>query len=358
MKLYNVLTIKLFLLCFLMACSNMNDFHDQYLNKGEIIYTGRIDSAKVFPGRNRIMLRYWSSDPKAKKILFYWSFRSDSLLLDIPDKEKKDSVDVIISNLEEGNINLEIFTMNENLNNRSVAYNLTSNVYGDKYSLTLRNRPIRTILSDPVIGTVFYWSSAVQNSIGNKITYKNNAGKTVSRLVSSNENKTVIDEVMADITYQTAYLPTENAIDTFYSEVKTIDLGGFTGETGVPRLTDAYVEQGDSELRFVIFVEGQNVDKGSFLLRSVGKEITGSGKSFFQSGNFWYLNGGTTNAPNMSILPKNPLNKASARGVFVTTFDTSEWANATYTFEYGWHNRPAAGAYTIFLKKDIIEIRN
>lgn len=62
---------------------------------------------------------------------------------------------------------------------------------------------------------------------------------------------------------------------------------------------------------------------------------------------------------NLSILQNNPLNEASTRGVFIHNFDTSNWQSGTYTFEYGWHNRPGmGGAYIIFLSKVVIEIHN
>ncbi|MEA4995626.1 MAG: DUF4998 domain-containing protein [Petrimonas sp.] len=342
----------------LMSCSDMNELHDHYLKNGEIIYTGRVDSAEILPGKNRLILRYWNSDPKAKKLLVYWSFRTDSLVVDIPVKDVNDSVDIVISNLEEGNINFELFTMNEQSKNRSVAYNLSGNVYGDKYLSTLRSRAIRTTLNEPLIGSIIYWSSSMQNSIGDKLVYKNSTGQEKNLLISPSNNKTMIEDVSGDITWQTAYLPTKNSIDTFYTEVRTIDFNNTSGASGVPRLIEASVTQEGNKLQFFVFVEGANVEKCSFLLRSVGKNVIGANEHFFQSGNYWYLNGGTPQSTNLSILQNHPLNEASSRGVFIHNFDTSNWQSGTYTFEYGWHNRPGmGGSYIMFLTKNVVEIK-
>lgn len=343
----------------LMSCSDMNDLHDQYLQNGEIIYTGRVDSAEILPGKNRLILRYWNSDPKAKKLLAYWSFRTDSLIVDIPKKNVTDSVDIVITDIEEGGINFELFTMDENFKNKSVAYNISGNVYGDKYLSTLRTRSIRTTLNEPKIGSVIYWSSSIQNSIGDKLKYKNSSGQVKNLLISPNDNKTIIDDVSDQVTWQTAYLPTINAIDTFYTDYKTIDFNNTSGSLGVPRLIDSYAKQEGNRLQFVVFVEGADVEKCSYLLRSVGKNVIGADEHFFQSGNFWYLNGGTPQITNLSILQNHPLNEASTRGVFIHNFDTSSWKSGSYTFEYGWHNRPGmGGGYIMFLSKVMIEINN
>lgn len=356
---YFLILVILTNILILISCSDMNELHDQYLQNGEIIYTGRVDSAEILPGRNRLILRYWNSDPKAKKLLVYWSFRTDSLIVDIPKKNVTDSVDIVISDIEEGSINFELFTMDENFKNRSVAYNISGNVYGDKYLSTLRTRSIRTTLNEPKIGSVIYWSSSIQNSIGDKLVYKNSTGQETKLFISPNNNKTIIKDVSGEVTYQTVYLPTENAIDTFYTNYKTIDFDNASGSLGVPRLIDASVTQEENRLQFFVFVEGADVEKCSYLLRSVGKNVSGADEHFFQSGNLWYLNGGTPQSPNLSILQNHPLNEAANRGVFIHNFDTSNWQSGTYTFEYGWHNRPGmGGSYIIFLSKIVIEINN
>ena len=48
------------------ACSDMNDLHDIYLQNGETIYTAKFDSVKLYPGRYRVRVDYWVTDPKAE----------------------------------------------------------------------------------------------------------------------------------------------------------------------------------------------------------------------------------------------------------------------------------------------------
>src|SRR5690554_2206975 len=80
---FSFLAVCIFTVSVLSSCSKMNDLHDEYLKRGEQIYVGQPDSAKIFPGNERALLRYWTSDPKASKLLVYWNARQDSLLLDI-----------------------------------------------------------------------------------------------------------------------------------------------------------------------------------------------------------------------------------------------------------------------------------
>ena len=41
-----------------MACSDMNDLHDKYLEQGETIYLAKFDSVKLYPGRYRARVDY------------------------------------------------------------------------------------------------------------------------------------------------------------------------------------------------------------------------------------------------------------------------------------------------------------
>jgi hypothetical protein len=213
------------LICVFSACSDMNDLHDQYLRQGEFIYTGHVDSAKCFAGNNRILLRYWTSDPKAKKLLVYWSSRSDSLLLDIPEKNIRDSTEVYITNMEEGSYYFELFTFNKELKNRSVAYNIEGNVYGSSYQATLRDRGIKSISYDAATEKlIIYWSGAIQNSVGNEITYRSNTDEIISKWVLPNDKETLLENISNDVNYRTAFLPETNAIDTFYTDWKKVEL--------------------------------------------------------------------------------------------------------------------------------------
>ncbi|WP_332456347.1 DUF4998 domain-containing protein [Petrimonas sp.] len=221
-KLFYLVTILLLLVT--SSCSDMNELHDKYLAKGETIYVGRPDSAKVFGGENRLLLRYWSSDPRAKKMVVYWQLRNDSILVDMP--VNRDSVDLIISNMPENNYNLELITMKEDFTFRSVPLHVSGNSYGEQFQATLQHHLIKSIKLISLEKLKIEWFAANDNEVGNEVVYSSKSGETVSRFVPFDEKETEINDYKEDIRYRTIYLPEINAIDTFYTEYRIIDIQG------------------------------------------------------------------------------------------------------------------------------------
>ena len=221
MKIYNWLLCCLPVLMAVCACDRMNDLHDKYLEKGEIIYTMKVDSAIALAGNGRVLLRYYTTDPKARKLLACWNLGTDSVVFDIPAKNAIDSVDVYVAPLEEGPVYFQLFTMNENMQNKSVPFDVYGNVYGSVFQRSLMNRNCavtRNIIEQKVTVT---WYSAADRVAGCEIKYKNRLGETVSRTAPVDETVTVIEDMSNEaeyIEYRTAYLPEPDAIDVFYSD--------------------------------------------------------------------------------------------------------------------------------------------
>lgn len=232
MKIYNCFC-SLLLVVVLLSCSDMNDLHDQYLENGEIIYTMKVDSVKVFPGKNRVMLRYFTTSPNAKKLLVYWNLRTESQVFDIPaNKNAEDPVDVYIENLDEGPVYFELFTLNENMQNRSVPYNMEGYVYGDIYQQSLINRSVDAVVRLPGQPVIIKWNTASPNATSCLIKYTDQSGATAYQTVPVGEFRTVIPDVSEDaetIEYQTTYLPDPNAIiDVFSSSFTQVSIEEIT----------------------------------------------------------------------------------------------------------------------------------
>jgi hypothetical protein len=212
-------------LLFMNSCSDMNDLHDVYLRNGETIYTGRVDSAKVFAGNNRVLMRYWTSDIKATYLLVYWLSRTDSVMLDIPVKTATMPVDVYISDLPEGNLYFDLFTLNKNMKDRSIVYNLGGNVYGTEYQSSLLDRTIKTKVFNPITGMLtITWLGSVENSVGCEMEYTDLSGAKVTKRVPTIENTTVFSNVSGNLKYRTLFLPEKTAVDTFYTVFKSLTL--------------------------------------------------------------------------------------------------------------------------------------
>jgi len=202
----------------------MNDFHDEYLQRGETLYVGRVDSAHVLPGNGRILLRYWSSDPKAKKMKIYWKSKTDSLILDIPATIGKDSVEIVIPDLEENNYMFEIYTFNEHMQHKSRVFQLSGKVYGTKFQASINTRQLRTAVFLPSGQTEIRWLGAVEKALGTELVYTNKLGEVVEKFVPITENITVLNDLAGNLKYRTYFLPELNAVDTFYTNYTEVTL--------------------------------------------------------------------------------------------------------------------------------------
>lgn len=227
MKTKNIYHLCMLLLAFVLvsSCEKMNDFHDEYLKKGETLYVGKVDSAKVFAGKGRLLIRYWLSDPKAKKMVLYWKSRSDSMILDIPEKPPGEPLEVAIPDLEENNYLIEMINKNKDMKNPSVVFQIGGRVYLQKFQASLVDRQIRTAVFLPSGAAEIRWLGAVEKSIGTELVYTNKSGIEVQKFISIDENITTLSDLGTNLRYRTLFLPEETAIDTFNTEFIPVSLG-------------------------------------------------------------------------------------------------------------------------------------
>ncbi len=229
MKKKKYLLLMLIFFGIVSACSDMNDKHDLYLRDGEIIYIGRVDSAKILPGNSRFLLRYWITDNRAKELHIYWNQRRDSLMLPIPVHQPSDSIEALIGDIPEGNYTFQLVSSDET-GLQSIPFEMLGNVYGERFASTLlTDRFIKSVDYDPDGQTVTLWwgSPSSIREIGVEIAYFEEDKEKVVRL--SNEDMgsvTVIENVNVEkeVTYRTMFLPEPAAIDTFFTDIKPITI--------------------------------------------------------------------------------------------------------------------------------------
>ncbi|MFD2828519.1 DUF4998 domain-containing protein [Leeuwenhoekiella polynyae] len=227
------------LLCFVAlvlvaACSDEMEDYRKFTEGGEINYTEKMDSIKVFTGRERLYLQgIVNADPKITSFRVYWNSKADSVVVPVTRTKPVDTLSVYIDDLEENIYNLEVRTYDDELNS-SIPVNITAEVYGSRYQNTLYNRPV---ISNVLIGndlTVSYSSMDLTTGVlGTEIQY------TSSNTSEIEEFYVPIDSAMAfieDFTsgseyqYRTIFKPEPTSIDTFYT-----DYQGYIPE---PKLTD------------------------------------------------------------------------------------------------------------------------
>ena len=209
------------------SCTKMNDFHDEYLRNGPIVYIGRVDSMKVFPGNQRVQVNYWITDPRAKELCFYWNNRKDSAKFSVPAHDPVEMQTLLIDPVGEGDYTFQVYSY-DGKGHRSIRFEQPFSSYGEVYASTLNTRSVvSTSVQEGAIS--ISWGNSFSNlEVGIEVRYTGTDGAERTLFVPTAELKaaTVIGDadLSKPISYRTAYKPNEDAIDVFYSVEKTIQL--------------------------------------------------------------------------------------------------------------------------------------
>ena len=218
-----------FTLFFIIGCSDMNDVHSDYLGEGEKVYIGKVDSLAIMPGNERVKLRFWVNDPRAKSVMFYWAPGDDSLYVELNRTSPLDSFEVMIGGeesqkiLAEGSYTLRSRT-SDNLGHFSLFAERNMRVYGEKYRSALIGRVLNSTEYDDGQNKLDFSFSAPFRSddIGVEVKYTDLSG-TVKRIAFPDSLLTsTVDisgfDVSKGVSYRTMFLPDTLAIDTFYTD--------------------------------------------------------------------------------------------------------------------------------------------
>jgi hypothetical protein len=211
----------LLLLAAVTACSDMNDKHDEYIRDGEIIYTSRIDSAKIMTGNQRFLLKYWINDPRVEELKIYWLQKQDSLIIPVPAHAPSDSIEVIVNNVPEGNHTVQIYTAGNGY--RSVVYEQTIEIYGDNYAATLSNRALDRIEFVEATGllSLFMYEAVNSKEYGIWFSYTDTNGVDKDSIIQTASVSSPVRlpnvEPRQPVSFRIIYLPEPAAIDTFYT---------------------------------------------------------------------------------------------------------------------------------------------
>lgn len=220
---YFVLTLIIVCCVGFYSCSSQDDYKT-FQNGKEIVYTGKVDSVQAFPGKNRIKLSWLLiSDPKITGVKIYWNMQNDSTYIPITRLQGIDTMEVVLSNLSEGNYTFDIYSFDKD-GNRSVKVQKSGVVYGDVYESSLLNRPLVNVSWNVGGNTFIGWGDAdTSKCIGVRVIYKDNVGITHTLIVPNSSIKTeLIDfDPTSNIEYSTLFKPTTSAIDTFFAPAKT-----------------------------------------------------------------------------------------------------------------------------------------
>jgi hypothetical protein len=232
----------------------MNSLHQEYLDRGESIYTGRVDSIQVHPGRNRVKF-VWEikADPRITKTEISWREGAEKKNREfdvIRTGGNAFMMETIIDNLDEGTYYFEFLTKDDK-GNRSLAFGKTVEVFGDQYLSLLKARTITNItirtLNDPLL---LQWSAADNGVVETWVMYESESmGKAIKHTVLSNEEESSLTDFVPGGTYTvvTCFCPAPAALDTFFitSAEATFPTKFFLDKTGwIPYATGTHVGNG------------------------------------------------------------------------------------------------------------------
>jgi hypothetical protein len=209
------------------GCDSMNDKHRPWLENGETIYIGKIDSLKSFAGDQRALFRYWISDPRVKTLTVSWALGKESLEIDVPSHAPEEPFEIYIGknekNIAEGNHTFR-WTARDSHGNRSVVFENGASVYGQRYRSRLTSRPL---LGAEAIGndvTLTWGGMTDDDEVGIRVQYTTHTTETpaVRYFTSAEATSALIPDVKltSPLTCQTLYLPEPTAIDTFATDAQ------------------------------------------------------------------------------------------------------------------------------------------
>lgn len=227
--------ITLVSLLSMVGCGEMNELHQVYLDRGETIYTGAVDSLEVSGGMNRVQLKWeMNADPRIEDLVIRWNNKKDSVILpvDRSDPEKvgihKDSL-ILDENLSEGSVLFQLYTR-DNMGHTSVIREVTGQVYGESFAASAAlklPRKLETVQTLSTTSVKLVFAAVDQPTmLTTKVFYTNSAGEEQVVEVTNEETELVLEGITLgdEIQYQGMFLPDVNALDAFAGKLYSYTL--------------------------------------------------------------------------------------------------------------------------------------
>ena len=215
-------SLILFLLLVFLFSLGCNKDDGKEGGKSDQTIVNKAESVEVFPGRNRAKLNLILFDSVNGWARVFWNNKRDSIQVEVKEHAGKDTISVLIENLNEGIHDFVVY-LYDTEGNSSKGIKISGTVYGDSYEASLSNRSIRTIeVNDGIIN--INWEEANLDVLGTELIYSDLFEIAHSIIVRPNEETTEIIDYFfgSEVKYRSFYLPKENAIDTFYTAFQSI----------------------------------------------------------------------------------------------------------------------------------------
>lgn len=216
-KYYYFLSILAFTMIFF-ACQKQDHMYKDFIKDGEITYVGKVDTASVHPGNNRIKLSWILKDPNNSKMKIYWDLKGDSIEFPITKGIGAEEFDYTIENLEERLYSFVMYTYDKD-GNASIGYRVQGQVYGSSYKAGLLNRAMNVVtkVGNDVKITWYDGNEQLQYT---EIKFTDLNGSEQLATLPANEPSILLLNVdkTKGFSYRTVYKPSDTAIDIFQTD--------------------------------------------------------------------------------------------------------------------------------------------
>ncbi|WP_207421583.1 DUF4998 domain-containing protein [Desertivirga brevis] len=202
------------------SCAKWDEFK-KYTENGEIAYSGKLDSVRIYSGNERIKITAMlPADPKIVKARIFWNNRTDSV--EVPIDVSKGRAFSYILPASEGFRSYIMYTYDAQ-GNRSVPVYATGTALGTRYQKSIANRVVTNAVNVNTATTI-NWVAAdlTTNPLFTEVQYQSTSGEKTVKVLATADVATIgdLDPVAKTFKYRTAYQPVNN-IDTFFTDYKT-----------------------------------------------------------------------------------------------------------------------------------------
>jgi len=220
MKISNLYIICITLLALAQSCTKMNDLHQKYLDKGEIVYAAKVDSVTPGPGKNRIQLEISIVSQRIETVRIFWNDYKDSV--DVAIGSKTGVFKKLLTNMAEKSYIFQLVSLDK-YGNKSLPFEVAGNVYGDSYRASLTARTSHGFDYDGVKLDAL-WSTADALERGTSIQYTTISSGVQTLFLSRDSSKiTLVDRKPGTpFSFQSVYVPEKASIDTFHTAWTTL----------------------------------------------------------------------------------------------------------------------------------------
>lgn len=230
-KIYTALiTLAVLGMCF--SCTDINHLHEPYLERGEQIYLGKIDSVHMYAGKNRIEAGLWFSDVRAKNLVVKYNGETDSICIPLerePERPlRSDSILIKIPNVNEGTaMTFKFIIYDANMKYKSLPVESMCSAYGDNYQESILNRRLINHSYENGTLTIGWLRTGSIQILNTEIYYIQKNGEENMIKLLPNEVSCFIENVKAGskVRYRSVFRPEASAIDLFYTEYNEFTIG-------------------------------------------------------------------------------------------------------------------------------------